>query len=164
MSAIEDELQADGEALLARREAVERAIARDFRGSRAALLVQVAQVEREREKLRSELQRLVHDVDDAGPRDDDDAGYDDEASADDFYAARERLAVRDRELVGRAEALQRRAAEQRQAPPPAKLTELERERDQLEAQLRQWRGRCRKAGLWLDLPRWGEFAGAAADA
>lgn len=163
MSAIEDELQADGEALLRRREAVERSIARDFRGSRVAVLVQVAQVEREREKLRAELQRLVREVDDAGPSDDEDAGYDDDGAADNFYAARERLAARDRELVGRGEALQRRAAELRKAPTPAKLVELEREREQLESQLRQWRGRCRKAGLMLDMPRWGEFAGSAAD-
>ncbi|MDC0718292.1 hypothetical protein [Nannocystis bainbridge] len=162
MNAIEDELQADGEALLRRREAIERSISRDFRGSRAAVLVQVAQVERERERLRAELQRLVREVDEADPQD----SYEDEdeaGAADGFYAARERLAARDRELVHRGEALQRRAAELRKAPAPAKLTELERERDQLESHLRQWRGRCRRAGLMLDLPRWGEFAGAAAE-
>jgi hypothetical protein len=162
MTAIEDELMADGEALLRRREAVERSITRDFRGSRAAFAVQAAQVERERERLRAELQRLVREVDEADP--DDESRDDEEAGgADHFYAARERLAVRDRELVGRGEALQRRAAELRKAPAPAKLAELEREREQLESHLRQWRGRCRKAGLMLDLPRWGEFAGSAPD-
>lgn len=160
MSRVEDELFDEGDSLLQRRAEVEAAIGR-FPGSRAALLIRVAQIERERERLRVELQRLVHEVDDVDP-DEVDRDEAEEAEPSGFYAARERLVVRDRELVGRAEALQRRAAQQ-PGPTPAKLVELEREREQIEVKLRQWRGRCRQAGLRLDLPRWGEFAGAAED-
>lgn len=162
MSRLEDELLDEGDALLRRRAEVEAAIGRHFPGSRAAALVEAAKIERERERLRVELQRLVEEVDDVEADEVDDEGGD-EAAPSGFYAARERLVVRDRELIGRAEALQRRAAQQRRAPVPAKLAELEREREQLEAKIRQWRGRCRQAGLRLDLPRWGEFAGSAED-
>lgn len=161
MSRLHDELLADGEALLARREEVELAVLREFRGTRPALLVQAAQVERLREQVRVELLRIVTQFDevDAAERDDDaDVG-----EADHFYAERERLAARDRELAGAIEALQRRAAQTRTPRVPPKLAELEREHAQIEAQLRQWRGRCRRAGLSPSLPRWGEYAGSSED-
>jgi hypothetical protein len=157
MTSIHDELLADGEALLVRREAVERMVAREFRGSRAALLVQAAQVERQRDQVREELRQVVTDFDDAGTDDD----GEEDAGADAFYSARERLVARDRELVGAVAALQRRAGELRAAKVPPKLIELSRELEQLESQLRQWRGRCRRVGFAPTLPRWGKYAGGS---
>lgn len=164
MTRAHDELLADGEALLSRREGVERSIARDFRGTRPALLVQAAQVERLREQVRVELLRIVTEFDDAdAPAGDDDDDDDEAGAADNFYAERERLAARERELAGAIEALQRRAAEVRAVRLPPGLVELEREREQLEVQLRQWRARCRRVGFAPSLPRWGEYAGAEDD-
>ena len=78
-------------------------------------------------------------------------------------ACRERLAQTDRELVEMIAALERRAAQLRKEPVPAALTDLVGRREQVEAELRGWRGRCRRLGLALSLPRFDEYAGAAMD-
>lgn len=160
----ETELLAEGEALLTRRQELERTIARDFRGTPAALAVQIAQVERLRGRVRHELRRLVEDE----PLDEDDereASDSDEEPPESFYEARERLAARDRELVDAIAGLQqrRRAAGATRSPPP--LADLEHQRHQLEAAIRQWRGRCRQAGLAASLPRFDEYdlGGSAED-
>lgn len=163
MTSAHDELLADGEALLSRRETVEKTIAREFRGSRAALLVQAAQVERQREQVRVELLQIVTAFDEGGEVEEEEDGDEGAGGAEAFYAARERLAARDRELCRAIEALQRRAAETRGAKVPPKLAELTREHEQLEQQLRHWRARCRRAGFTPSLPRWGEFAGVGED-
>ncbi|HEY8377964.1 MAG TPA: hypothetical protein VIK91_15815 [Nannocystis sp.] len=164
MTRVHDELLADGEALLARREAVEQRIVREFRGTRPALQVQIAQVERLREQVRARLQQIVTAFDEAeAPADDDEDRDERLGAAESFYAERERLAARERELAAGIGALQRRAAEVRAEKLPPGLAELEREREQIEAQLRQWRARCRRAGFAPSLPRWGEYAGAEDD-
>lgn len=155
----ETQLLADGEAILARRAELERAILRGHRGTAAALAVQVAQLGRQRDRVRVELLRITREADerDAG----DDAGFDDDAGepgVEDFYAARERLAVRDRELMYQIEALTHRARTLPRAAVPPALADLESARAQLDAQLRQWRARCRRAGLAADLPQYDEFA------
>lgn len=156
---------AEGEALLSRREGLERAIARDHRGSVAALAVEAAQAARLRDRVREELRRITEEADEAGLREVDaeelDPGYAETSRPEDFYAARSRLAARDRELVGTIEALERRIATLRKVPVPPPLAALVGQREQVEAQLRGWRGRCRRLGVELTLARWGEFAGAS---
>lgn len=177
MTDAKEELLAAGEALLRRREAIEHTIVREFRGTRTALVVQAAQVERQRERVRVELLRIVHEVDESETEDEEYAAGEEESDeaegfyaasdeeeggeAEGFYAARERLVGRDRELLQAIEALRRRAGELVKAKAPPKLVELERDRELLETQLRQWRGRCRSAGLALDLPRWDEYASSS---
>lgn len=162
----EAELLAEGEALLSRREELERAIMQRHRGSAAALRVRAAQAGRQRERVRVELRRITEEADEAGSRgsdeDDEDPGYEREVN-EGFYEARERLAQADRELVETIAALERRAAQLRKESVPAALTDLVGRREQVEAELRRWRGRCRRLGLALSLPRFDEYAGAAMD-
>lgn len=168
MREVESELMAEGEALLSRRAELERAIARDHRGSLPALTVQTAQAARQRDRVREELRRITEEADEAGPRevadeDEADPGYGEAPAPEDFYAARSRLAARDRELVGVIEGLERRMAGLRKAPFPPSLAALEAQREQVEAQLRVWRSRCRRLGTPLTLARFDEFAGAGVE-
>lgn len=156
-------LLADGEALLSRRAEIERAILRGHKGTAAALAVQIAQLGRQRDRVRVDLLKITAAADEGvGVRagdDDPDPGYGEESGAEDFYAARERLAARDRELMYQIEALSHRARTMPRTPVPAPLADLESARAQNEAQVRAWRARCRRAGVELDLPHHGEFAG-----
>lgn len=161
---IETELLADGEALLGRRAEIERAILRGHRGSGPALAVQVAQLERQRDRIRVELLKIVAEADERGAaaqEDDPDPGYEEDDGAEDFYAARERLAARDRELMYQIEAIKQRARTIRAGPLPPALADLEHSRAQNEAQVRQWRARCRRAGVEATLPQFEEFAGVS---
>lgn len=159
----EELLLADGEALLSRRAEIERAILRGHRGTAAALAVQIAQLGRQRDRVRVELLKITADADEGvGVRagdDDPDPGYGEDAAAEDFYAARERLAARDRELMYQIEALTHRARTMPRAIMSAALIDITGARAKIEAQLREWRARCRRAGVELDLPHHGEFAG-----
>lgn len=158
----ETELLAEGELLLSRREELERAIAREFRGTMAALAVQAAQLERQRDRVRAELLQIVTAADEAQGRpreeDEDDPGYAEAEGSEDFYDARERLAGRDQELLARIEALRQRARGLPRVEPPPALVDLELQREQLEGQIRGWRARCRRAGVEATLPRFEEFA------
>lgn len=154
-------LLADGEAILTRRAELERAILRGHRGTRAALAVQVAQLARQRDRVRVELLRITAEADEREAGSGDDDAYDDEPAVEGFYAARERLAVRDRELMYQIEALSHRARTLPRAPTPPALVDLENARAQLETQLGQWRARCRRAGVTLDIPRFDEYAGVS---
>ncbi len=166
MQEVEAELLTEGEALLSRREELERAILQGHRGSAAALRVRAAQAARQRERVRVELRKITEEADEAGPwtrdEDDEDPGYVQDVG-EGFYAARERLAQADRELVEMIAALERRARELGKASAPAALTDLVSRREQVEAELRGWRGRCRRLGLALTLSRYDEYAGAAMD-
>lgn len=159
---VEAELLAEGEVLLSRREEIERAIARDFRGTMPALTVQAAQLERQRDRVRAELLRIVTEADEAPSRardeHEEDPGYGEEEAREDFYDARERLAQRDRELQAAVEALRQRARALPRVEPPPALVDLEHQREQLDLQVRQWRARCRRAGVEATLPRYEEYA------
>lgn len=164
---VEAELLAEGEVLLSRREEIERAIAREFRGTMPALTVQAAQLERQRDRVRAELLRIVAEADEAAGRErdegDDEGEYGDADDGEDFYEARERLAARDQELMGGIEALRQRARSLPRTEPPPALVDLEHQREQIDAQVRQWRARCRRAGVEATLPRYDEYAGSADD-
>jgi hypothetical protein len=160
---VEAELLAEGELLLGRREEIERTIAREFRGTMPALTVQAAQIERQRDRVRADLLRIVATADEAaGLRrdedDEDEGGYGEKEEVEDFYETRERLAARDQELLAAIEALRHRARGLARVEPPPALVDLEHQREQLEAQLRQWRARCRRAGVEATLPRFDEYA------
>jgi hypothetical protein len=163
-SQVEAELLAEGELLLGRREEIERTIAREFRGTMPALTVLAAQIERQRDRVRADLLRIVAAADEAAglrrDEDDEEGGYgdEDEDEVEDFYEARERLAARDRELMAAIEALRQRARGLARVEPPPALVDLEHQREQIEAQLGQWRARCRRAGVEATLPRFDEYA------
>lgn len=162
-SQIEAELLAEGELLLGRREEIERTIAREFRGSMPALTVQANQLERQRDRVRAELLQITSEADEAAAlrreeESEEDGGYGEEEEVEDFYEARERLAARDRELLAAIEALRQRARRLPKIEPPPPLVDLELQREQLEGQLRQWRARCRRAGVEATLPRFDEYA------
>lgn len=161
-SQVETELMAEGELLLGRREEIERTIAREFRGTMPALTVQAAQLERQRDRVRADLLRITAAADEAAAsrrdEDEDEGGYGDEDEVEDFYEERERLAARDHELMAGIEVLRQQARRLPKVEPPPALVDLELQREQLDAAIRHWRARCRRAGVEATLPRFDEYA------